>query len=101
MPTKDTRFIQEHGKVLMLGNEAIVRGCFESGVSYVSQYPGTPTSDIGDYFHQVLRENPEMNEYLIHHWAVNEAVASSACAGVAWTGCRSIKRTLQFNMRTQ
>jgi indolepyruvate ferredoxin oxidoreductase alpha subunit len=89
MPTKDTRFIQEQGKVLMLGNEAIVRGCLESGVSYVSQYPGTPTSDIGEYFHQVLRESPEMNEYLVHHWAVNEAVASSACAGVAWTGCRS------------
>ena len=89
MPTKDTRFIQEQGKVLMLGNEAIVRGCLESGVSYVSQYPGTPTSDIGEYFHQVLRDYPEMNEYLVHHWAVNEAVASSACAGVAWTGCRS------------
>ena len=37
---KDTRFIDEKGKVLMLGNEAIVRGC-EAGVSYVSQYPGT------------------------------------------------------------
>lgn len=85
---KDTRYIQEEGRVLMLGNEALVRGCLESGVSYVSQYPGTPTSDIGEYFHQVLRENPEIGEYLVHHWAVNEAVAASACAGAAWTGCR-------------
>ena len=89
MPAKDIRFTEEKGKVLMLGNEAVVRGCLEAGVSYVSQYPGTPTSDIGEYFHQVVRENPEMKEFLIHHWAVNEAVAASACAGAAWTGCRS------------
>jgi indolepyruvate ferredoxin oxidoreductase alpha subunit len=86
---KDTRFIEESGKVLMLGNEAIVRGCLEAGVSYISQYPGTPTSDIGEYFHLILQEFPEFKEYLIHQWAVNEAVATSSCAGVAWTGCRS------------
>ncbi|MFX1343947.1 MAG: thiamine pyrophosphate-dependent enzyme [Promethearchaeota archaeon] len=86
---KDTRFIDNEGKVLMLGNEALVRGCLESGVSYVSQYPGTPTSDIGEYFHRIFRDFPEFGEYLVHHWAVNEAVATSACAGAAWTGCRS------------
>jgi indolepyruvate ferredoxin oxidoreductase alpha subunit len=86
---KDTRFVQREGRVLMLGNEALVRGCLEAGVSYVSQYPGTPTSDIGEYFHQVIRDNPEIGEYLVHHWAVNEAVAASACAGASWTGCRS------------
>lgn len=88
MPIKDTRFIDEQGKVLMLGNEALVRGCLEAGVSYVSQYPGTPTSDIGEYFHQVIDENPDISDYLVHHWAVNEAVATSACAGAAWTSCR-------------
>ncbi len=88
MPEKDTRFTREQGKVLMLGNEALVRGCLEAGVSYVSQYPGTPTSDIGEYFHQVMRDDPEIGEYLVHQWAVNEAVATSACAGAAWTGCR-------------
>ncbi|KKL85845.1 hypothetical protein LCGC14_1950650, partial [marine sediment metagenome] len=86
---KDTRFTRAEGKVLMLGNEALVRGCLEAGVSYVSQYPGTPTSDIGEYFHQIIRDNSEIGEYLIHHWAVNEAVATSACAGVSWTGCRT------------
>ena len=87
---KDIRFIAEEGKVLMLGNEALVRGAIEAGVSYVSQYPGTPTSDIGEYFHQIMRENPKVKEYLVHHWAVNEAVATSACAGAAWVGCRSL-----------
>ncbi|MFX0008711.1 MAG: thiamine pyrophosphate-dependent enzyme [Candidatus Hermodarchaeota archaeon] len=87
---KDTRFIDEKGKVLMLGNEAIVRGCLEAGVSYVSQYPGTPTSDIGESFQKVLREFPDFKEYLVHQWAVNEAVAVSSCAGAAWTGCRAL-----------
>jgi len=86
---KDTRFSNEEGKVLMLGNEALVRGCLEAGVSYVSQYPGTPTSDIGEYFQQILQKNPEIADTLVHQWAVNEAVASSSCAGAAWTGCRS------------
>ncbi|MFX1488829.1 MAG: thiamine pyrophosphate-dependent enzyme [Promethearchaeota archaeon] len=86
---KDTRFTRSEGKVLMLGNEALVRGCLEAGVSYVSQYPGTPTSDIGEYFHQVIKDNSDIGEYLVHHWAVNEAVATSACAGAAWTGCRT------------
>ncbi|MFW9899361.1 MAG: thiamine pyrophosphate-dependent enzyme [Candidatus Thorarchaeota archaeon] len=90
MPIKDIRFTDEQGNVLMLGNEALVRGCLEAGVSYVSQYPGTPTSDIGEYFHQVLKENPEIREYLVHHWAINEAVATSACAGAAWTGCKCL-----------
>ncbi|MBY9003569.1 MAG: 4Fe-4S binding protein [Candidatus Lokiarchaeota archaeon] len=85
----DSRFIDETGKVLMLGNEALVRGCLEAGVSYVSQYPGTPTSDIGEYFHQVLTENPDLKDYLVHQWAVNEAVATSSCAGAAWTGVRT------------
>jgi len=84
----DERFVSEEGKALMLGNEAVVRGCLEAGVSYAAQYPGTPTSDIGETFRQILREQPDLQEYLIHHWAINEAVASSECAGAAWTGCR-------------
>ncbi|MBN1216519.1 MAG: indolepyruvate ferredoxin oxidoreductase subunit alpha [Candidatus Lokiarchaeota archaeon] len=90
MPTMDRRFIDEEGKVLMLGNEAIIRGCLEVGVSFVSQYPGTPTSDIGETFQKLLREQPELQNYLVHHWGINEAVASSECAGAAWTGCKSL-----------
>lgn len=84
----DTRFSDEEGKALMLGNEAVVRGSLEAGISYIAQYPGTPTSDIGETFQRLLREQPELNKYLIHHWAINEAVAASECAGAAWTGCR-------------
>ncbi len=85
---KDTRFTDEEGTVLMLGNEAVVRGCLEVGVSYVAQYPGTPTSDIGETFQKLIKEESEVSDFLIHHWAINEAVATSECAGAAWTGCK-------------
>ena len=86
---KDTRFIDEQGMVLMLGNEAIVRGSLESGVSYVAQYPGTPTSDIGETFQKIIHQESHFQNILIHHWAINEAVASSECAGAACTGRES------------
>ena len=33
-------------KSLMLGNEAVARGLFEAGVTVVSSYPGTPSTEI-------------------------------------------------------
>ena len=37
-------------KKVLLGNEAIVRAALEAGVQFVSTYPGTPASEIGDIF---------------------------------------------------
>ena len=31
-------------KMLLLGNEAIVRGAIEAGVAFATCYPGTPSS---------------------------------------------------------
>ncbi|MHA1734063.1 MAG: thiamine pyrophosphate-dependent enzyme [Promethearchaeota archaeon] len=86
----DRRFYDESGRVLMIGNEAIVRGCLEAGVGFGAQYPGTPTSDIGETFQRLLRDDPELAEHVTHHWAINEAVAISQAAGAAWAGIRSI-----------
>ena len=33
-------------KTLMLGNEAVARGLYEAGCSFVSSYPGTPSTEI-------------------------------------------------------
>ena len=33
-------------KTLMLGNEAAARGLYEAGCSFVSSYPGTPSTEI-------------------------------------------------------
>lgn len=86
----DQRFYAESGRVLMIGNEAVVRGCLECGVGFAAQYPGTPTSDIGETFQRLLREDPALAEHLTHHWAINEAVAISQAAGAAWTGIRAL-----------
>jgi indolepyruvate ferredoxin oxidoreductase alpha subunit len=89
----DIRFTSAEGagkKHLFLGNEALVRGCLEAGVGFIAQYPGTPTSDIGETFQDILAEQPELAECITHQWAANEAVAASSCAGAAWAGIRAL-----------
>lgn len=89
----DIRFTPSVGrgnKFLFLGNEALIRGCLEAGVGFIAQYPGTPTSDIGETFKDILAQQPDLQEYIVHHWAINEAVATSSCAGAAWTGIRAL-----------
>ncbi len=43
-------------KKILLGNEAIVQGALEAGVQFVSTYPGTPASEIGDTFYKLLQK---------------------------------------------
>src|SRR4030042_852366 len=43
-------------KQFLLGNEAIVRGALEGGVRFVAAYPGTPSSEIIERFHQVAAD---------------------------------------------
>ena len=43
-------------RLLLLGNEAIVRGALEAGVSLAATYPGTPASEIGDRFYEISRQ---------------------------------------------
>jgi len=76
----------EVGKTLcLLGNEAIVRGAIEAGVRFVSGYPGTPASEIGDTFASLHREAGAHFE-----WSVNEKVALEAAFGAALMGARSL-----------
>jgi len=37
-------------EMLLLGNEAIVRGAIEAGIAVATCYPGTPSSEIPDTF---------------------------------------------------
>ena len=89
MPKKDLRFYKDEGEeALMLGNEALIRGCLECGVSFISQYPGTPSSDIGTTFQKILFADKELKKQIVHHWSINEAVASSEAWGAAVTGAK-------------
>jgi len=46
-------------KSLMLGNEAVARGLYEAGVTVVSSYPGTPSTEITEYATQYDEIYPE------------------------------------------
>jgi indolepyruvate ferredoxin oxidoreductase alpha subunit len=68
----------------LLGNEAIAHGCLESPVSFVSGYPGTPSSEVIE----VLSSYPERSYYV--EWSVNEKVAFENALAAAWCGVRAL-----------
>ncbi len=68
----------------LLGNEAIAHACLESPVSFVSGYPGTPSSEVIE----VLSSLPERSHYV--EWSVNEKVALENALGAAWSGVRAL-----------
>lgn len=68
-------------KKLMLGNAAVARGLFESGVTVASAYPGTPSTEILEFtanYDEVYAE-----------WAPNEKVATEVAIGASIAGARS------------
>ena len=68
-------------KTLMLGNEAVARGLYEAGCSFVSSYPGTPSTEI--------TECVAKYEEVYAEWAPNEKVALEAAFGACLAGKRS------------
>ncbi|MGI6031545.1 MAG: indolepyruvate ferredoxin oxidoreductase subunit alpha [Eubacteriales bacterium] len=68
-------------KKLMLGNEAVARGLYEAGVSVVSSYPGTPSTEI--------TEEVAKYEEVYAEWAPNEKVAAEVAFGACMGGARS------------
>lgn len=68
-------------KKLMLGNEAVARGLYEAGCSFVSSYPGTPSTEITEIAAKYLEIYAE--------WAPNEKVAMEAAFGASFAGRRS------------
>ncbi len=68
-------------KTLLLGNEAVARGLWEAGCSFVSSYPGTPSTEITES----IAKYPEVYA----EWAPNEKVAMEAAFGGCLAGKRS------------
>lgn len=68
-------------KALMLGNEAVARGLFESGCEFVSSYPGTPSTEI--------TESAGKYSEIYAEWAPNEKVAMESSFGASLAGKRS------------
>ena len=71
--------------MLLMGNEALVRGAIESGVKIATAYPGTPSSEIGNTFSRIA-EDADM----YFEWSANEKVAFEVAYGGAICGQRSM-----------
>lgn len=83
-------FLDQEGETLLLmGNEAVARGAFEAGVGYVSSYPGTPVSEIGNIFSEIAPNIPG----LYYQLSVNEAAAVQGAAGASWSGVKALMVT--------
>lgn len=68
-------------KKIMLGNEAVARGLYEAGVSFVSSYPGTPSTEITEFAAKY--------DEIYAEWAPNEKVALEAALGASFGGART------------
>lgn len=69
-------------KKLMLGNEAIARGAYEAGVTVVSSYPGTPSTEITEAISKY--------DEIYSEWAPNEKVAMEVAIGASIGGARAM-----------
>ena len=67
-------------KTIMLGNQAAARGLYEAGVSVVSSYPGTPSTEI--------TEECAKYDEIYCEWAPNEKVAMEVAFGASLAGRR-------------
>ena len=74
-------------KQLLLGNAAVARGLYEAGVSIVSSYPGTPSTEI--------TEEAARFKEIYCEWAPNEKVAVETAYGASLAGARSFAVMLQ------
>ncbi len=82
-------------KRILLGNEAIVQGAMESGVQFVSTFPGTPASEIGNTFFK-LYQNKKFKGYF--EFSVNEKVAMEAGIGASFSGLKTLVAMKHFGL---
>ena len=70
-------------RVLLSGNEAVARGCYEHGVKVATAYPGTPSTEI-------LENVVNYKDDIYCQWSPNEKVAFEVAMGASFGGVRSI-----------
>ncbi|NSW83400.1 MAG: indolepyruvate ferredoxin oxidoreductase subunit alpha [Syntrophothermus sp.] len=67
---------------LMIGNEAIARGAYEAGATVATAYPGTPSTEILEFFSRY--------DGVYAEWAPNEKVAFEVGCGASVAGARTL-----------
>ena len=79
-------------KRVCMGNEAIALGAAGAGVSVVSGYPGTPSTEI---IETLINEKIPGIEV---QWSTNEKTAMEVAAGAAYAGARSMVTMKQVGL---
>ena len=79
-------------KRLLMGNEAIGLGAIRAGVSVVTGYPGTPSTEALE----TVAKNNDGSIYV--EWSVNEKTALEVAAGAAFAGARAMVTMKQVGL---
>jgi len=73
---------KKNNTILLSGNEAVARGCYEFGIHVATAYPGTPSTEI--------LENISQYPEIYSEWSPNEKVAFEVAMGATFQGARSL-----------
>ena len=79
-------------KEYVMGNGAIALGALTAGVSLVSGYPGTPSSEIIETISKYPHEGVHLE------WSVNEKAALEVAAAAAYSGARALVTMKQMGL---
>lgn len=90
---EDILLKKEAQKIILMGNDAIVRGALEAGVEFVATYPGTPASEIGNNFSRIQKA---VN--LHFEFSVNERLALEAAVGASYSGLKTFVAMKNFGL---
>lgn len=80
-------------KVLLMGNEALVRGAYEAGLNFACCYPGTPSSEVTTLLFSLQEQAPFRMEF-----GANEKVSVEAAAGAAMAGFNTLSSMKHVGM---
>lgn len=72
---------------LLLGDEAYAQGAIDAGVSGCYAYPGTPSTEILEYFQG---EKTAISRGIHREWSCNEKAAMEEAIGTSYMGKRAI-----------
>lgn len=72
-------------EAILLGDEAVAHGAIDAGLSAAYAYPGTPSTEIYETIHTLVKEQQLP---IRGFWATNEKVALEEAIGVSYCGKR-------------
>lgn len=84
----DQRFLKTDGVEAFTGNELLLKGALEAGVSLITGYPGSPVSDV---FDSITANAPYLAERgVVAQIANNEALSTARLNGARQAGLRAM-----------